>query len=67
MLREQKFGGTVCEQVKRTRTFCKKEIIDLEVCRLIISLEDSASDTSDTEVEDDVESDGQLSAIEDLA
>jgi hypothetical protein len=44
--------------------------VDLEVGRLLISLGGSASDTfdsSDTELEDDVDFDDQLSGNEDLA
>jgi hypothetical protein len=76
LLCEQKFseiGGRewrpVCDHAKRTdKEYLETEgIIDLEVDRLIISLGGSASDSSDMEVEDDAESDDQLSGIEDLA
>jgi hypothetical protein len=53
----------VCDNVKRIEKeyLETKGIIDLEMDRLIISLGGSASDSSDTEVEDDTESDDQLS------
>jgi transposase len=62
----------VCDHVKRIEKeyLETEEIIDVEVDRLIISLGRSASDSSDssdTEAEDDVVSDDQLSGIEDFA
>jgi hypothetical protein len=44
-----------------------ERIVDLKVDKLIISLEGNASDSSGTEVKDDVQSGDQLSRIEDLA
>jgi hypothetical protein len=59
----------MCDHVKRTdKEYLETEgIIGLQVDRLIVSLGGSASDSSDMEVEDDAESDDQLSRIEDLA
>jgi hypothetical protein len=58
----------MCDHVKRIgRQYLETEgIIVLEMDRLIISLAGSASDSCDTELEDDVDSDGQLSGTEDL-
>jgi hypothetical protein len=59
----------MCDYVKRIeKEYLETEgIIDLEVERLIFSLGGSASDSPDMEVEDDAESDNQLSGIVDLA
>jgi hypothetical protein len=79
LLCEQKFSEMgerewcpVCDHVKRIeKEYLEADgIIYIEVDRLIISLGGSASDSSDssdTEAEDNVVSDDQLSGIEDLA
>jgi hypothetical protein len=54
-----------CE--KNRKRILVNGITELQVDRLIISLEGNASDTSDMEVEDYVESDYHSSRIEDLA
>jgi hypothetical protein len=79
LLCEQKFSEMgerewrpVCDHVEIIeKEYLETEgIIDVQADRLIISLGGSASDSydsSDTEAEDDVVSDDQLSGIEDLA